>query len=779
MKRKIARFIYDFKRELLSNSISILGLSIGLTTVILTSCWAMFEYSYDRFNDDFEKIYCVNARILYKGKKMQDNTLGSAYYLEAPKMMPEIESAAMVCQRNATLISYGTKKVMQNGIVAVSSNFFSFFTYPFLYGDPTSCLEKINHVVIDRETAIKIFGALNVIGKNMTYRGHLLQVSGVIENMPRNSHLQVHMLFNRETLYKFNPKWIDSWVYNDMFATYYKLGDHVDKNKLAKKIEAEVYDHCEGAKTFKIEVYLSSLEAQHLYNDENSIVAKQIHTLGFLSIIILIIACVNFSNVFISISILDGKRVALYKLFGASRWHIMYQYFKKVLVYVVIATIIALFMSYHLTSLFNEVFHADVELDFGNPSLWGLLLGAILFTTFISVLYPALWLSNYSIIDILSGRFRKVGKNVVQYLFMILQFVISIAFMIYVMGIERQLEFIESRNVGLKKENVIYFHAANNPTRCYEYFSQEAKRDDHLKEVCFASTLPSFFMSGNMAAPITDKENQFLVEQKKVSKNYMEFFGIEMTGQRFGSTVRDKSVIVNESMVHKLNLKEPLNKPFYLGDNKYIIQGVVKGIHYNYTDMVQYPVLYLPVDESQIKRYFTIMVRVDNESKENLQLVNTIWHKLEPNLDIYPSYLSESFGRLYQSQKDQRRMFSTAMVLAFLLSILGMFAMANLSVVMRQREFAIRRVNGATSRQIFLLQWFSFMKPIIISYVIALPIAYLFIERFLEDFALKVTIGIGVYLITALIVLFTTFVTVFYQGVKASRTNPIEVLRYE
>ncbi|MDC1105206.1 ABC transporter permease [Prolixibacteraceae bacterium] len=779
MKRKITRFIDDFKRDLLSNSISILGLTIGLTTVILTSCWAIYENSYDRFNEDYHKIYCVNIRVLHKGKEMQDHTLGSAYYLEAPKMMPEIESAAMVCERNATLVSYGNKKVVQDGIVAVSSNFFSFFTYPFLYGDPCSCLEKINQVVIDRNTAIKIFGVLDVIGKHIEYHGHRLQVSGVIENMPRNSHLRAHMFFNRKTLYKFNPNWLDSWLYNDMFATYFKLSDKVDKDKLATKLATEVYAHCEGAKAFKLEVFLQSLRVQHLYNNMDSSVAKQIYTLSLLSLIILIIACVNFSNVFISISILDGKKVALYKLYGASRGHIMYLYFKKVLVYVVLSTAMALCVAYHLIPLFNELFHVEVAFQFGNYRLWGLLVIAILFTTSVSVLYPALWLSNYSIIDILSGRFRKVGKSVLQYIFMILQFVISIAFMIYVMGMECQLDFIAGRDVGLNKDNVIHFKVANKPTRCYEYFLQTAKSNDHIKEVCFASTIPTSFIRGNMASPITDKENQFLVEEKRVSENYMDFFEIEVVGQRFTGSTPDRSVMVNASLAQKLNLKDPLKKQFFFGGSKYTIQGVVESVHYNFTDRIQYPVLYSPVDPSEIKEHFSIMIRVDEESKENLQLVNTIWHQLEPNLDIYPSYLSDSFGRLYQSQKDQKRMFTTAMVFAFLLSILGMFAMANLSVVMRQREFAIRRVNGATSKQIFLLQWFTFMKPIIISFVIALPIAYFFIERFLEGFALKVDLGVGIYIITALIVLFVAFMTVLYQGIKASKTNPIEILRYE
>ncbi|QZT38449.1 ABC transporter permease [Halosquirtibacter xylanolyticus] len=778
MKNKIDRFIQDYKKALLTNTINLLGMAIGLAVVILIGWWTLVELSFDRFHDGVDETYRVMVEGVYNDEKDIDPTVSPCFSTELPKMMPDIKEFTSVVQESVKMVKAEGKSFYQSDIGMASSNFFTFFDFPLLFGDKNQCLNAYDKIVIDEVTALKLYGKRDAIGKIFEFQGHTFKVSAIMKEMPSNSSIRLRVVGSVAFIYKAYPWARATWSGFDRFSTYYKFIPRTDLAALADKMTKKIYEVEPEEQRNKVKVIFQPLKEVHLYSPSDRY--KRLIILVSLATLILVISCLNFSNLFVFTSLSQLKRIAIRRIYGASTFSIIRSLYWRSLVYVLLSCGLGLILSVGMSSLFNEVLGTVIHFDFTNPILWAFLFIVIIIVSVVTTLYPACVVLKSNEIESLKGTALHVGNKKVQKLFIVVQFTVSIALLSYVMMVNQQFRFLDQRDNGLKQDNVVFFNALGEMPKKYQLFKKFVTNSDNQQGCCYSSTSPASWDDGVMVALATTPTDKIHAEYAWVSRNYFDFLGIDVQGDCFDSSKEcNNLVVINRAAVERLHLKDAIGKRVILTGETFLVAGVTSEVHRDPFNALDYPLVYRYYSFTNLSADDYIMVRTTGESQTALRWVEAQWNKVNPNLPFRYEILSETFKLKYAHQNNQNRMMSLLMIIALIISLIGMFAMANFTVESRRKEFAIRRVNGASTAKIFALQVLDFMIPIFLSYILSIPLFLFFSDQFLSLFAFKVTIGVWNYIIPLVIVLSVSLVAVLFQCIKASRTNPIEVLRYE
>ncbi len=774
------------------SAINILGLSVGMTACFLIFMYVKFELSYDNFHTKAERTY----RVVTDLKTPSDliNTSGPAWAVppNIKRDFPEVEDFVRFSQ-NSFLLRKGDVKFQETESAYADSSFFKVFDFKLLKGNPNTALSEPLSIVLSESAAKKYFGKENPLGQTLLFTGESLsaKVTGVMEDFPENSQMRADLLVSMSTLTKnFNPQLDEQWSNYGSWA-YIVVKPGTDPNSLVKKFP-EFLERRNGAEMKESQMYptilLEPLKDVYLYSTRDGQKTGNINNVYIFSIIaifILAIACINFVNLTTARSAERAKEVGIRKVVGALREQLASQFIGESVIICIIAFVLTFLLTWSLIPLFNQLAGKTVIDGLaGELRYTGLLLGAAAAVGLIAGFYPALVLSSFQPIRVLKGRFTSGSRG--KFLrkgLVVIQFSISIALITGTLVVYQQMNYMRNRNLGFNKDQMLVVTTNGDPGS--EAFKQSLLGIPSIKSVALSSSVPG---SGNPGAysEIENKSGQLQIANLDlyfVDFDYIPNYKMQMVAGRPFSrdfmTDTTQAMVLNERAVKLFGYASPqeaVGRRFKQWGREGRIIGVVKDFHFRSLQEEIKP-LSMRIEPGG---YSMVSMNVaGNNLPSTLAAVENKWKTAVPNRPFEYFFLDEFFDRQYRAEERFGNLFLYFAILAIFISCLGLLGLASYSTYQRTREIGIRKVMGASVSGIVNLLSKEFVQLLLIAFLIATPLAWIVMNRWLEDFSYRIPVSWWVFLVAGVIALVVALFTVSFQAIKAAVANPVSSLRTE
>jgi putative ABC transport system permease protein len=790
----------SLKKNLGFSVINILGLSIGLACSVLIMVFVWHELSYDKYNVKAERIYRIAQKALI-GNTQINQTWTPAPMPEALyKEFPEVEAVTRITEAENQTVNFNERVFIEKQGWIADSSLFDVFTFRFIKGIPKAALAKPNMVVITQSMAFKYFGNDDPIGKVLVMSDNSssqnYEVSAVIEDVPDNSHFHFDFIIS---LVSFKGFYDSQQWFNNNFFTYIALKEGVDIKGFEAKIPAFTDKYLFGGNYEKLkaehkgywEIYLQPLLEIHLNSDitgefEPNGRKSYVYIFFIVAIIILLIACINFMNLNTAKSSTRSKEVGVRKVVGASRKMLMFQFVGESILTSFIAMAIGMAIAETLLPAYGNLVGRNLEIHyFNNFYVLPLLFMLAATVGLISGSYPAFFLSSFKPVNVLKGKALGVSKSPwLRNTLVIIQFTMSIVLIISTLLIYKQLDFLQNQQLGFDKEQVIVLKNPYALGKNSKVFSDEVKKCEGVENVTFSTSLPGK-MFNNIGFRSDGKEN-FSLNLCLCDPGFIDVMKLEMKEGRFFSDefLADTSaVILNESAVKLLEWDEPIGKVINGGMNRNInfrVIGVVKDFYFESKHQKVRPMALFFLNGSFSRPPNFVSVRVKSDKiAATIATIEKNWGKFANGLSLDYTFLNDEYDILYKNEKQTQQLFIVFSVLAIFIACLGLLGLTSYLAELRTKEIGIRKVMGATVSTITLILSTNFLKWVVISNVIAWPLAYYLMTEWLENFAYKVSLSWWMFALAALLSIFIAIITINYQSIKAATRNPIDSLRYE
>jgi putative ABC transport system permease protein len=795
--------------------INILGLAIGMACCILILLYVRDELSYDRFHENSDRIFRV-TREWFNQDGTSSLHLGHVAPPIAPLMkidFPDIERVARLTGGGTTLVGYQSKYFEEPGFFFADAEIFDVFTLPFVKGDPKTALSDPNSVVITEEMAAKYFRDEDPLNQVINVDGEAdLKVTGVIKNIPHNSHFHFDFLGAMKLLENFyGAEAFQNWGSNN-YATYLLLPENYDIAQIEGQFPAfldrhltAAYERDTGAPptvkpSISNKLHLWPLTDIHLHSHLDSEIEpngdiKNVYIFSSVAFFILLIACINFMNLATARSANRAKEVGLRKVVGADRQRLIQQFLGESVILSVVSLLLAILMVELALPVFSNFTGKMLELGLTqNLPMAAVLVGIALFVGILAGSYPAFFLSRFQpafVLKGVKGSARSAHSSLRKGL-VIFQFAISIILIISVGVVNNQLEFCRTKNLGLNKEHLVILPASDEMVQRYPAFKNRLLQHPNITGVAASKRVPSARLLDSSGARIIDGEKSepinFRIANVRVDHDFIDTYGMEIiAGRNFStefSTDSTEAFILNETAVKKIgwaSAADAIGKPFGYGSRNGKIIGVVKDFHYESLHVPITPVVLLIMPQN----FNSISVRIRPERMEDitatLGFLENVWQEYRPNFPFTYSFLDDRYDQLYLSEHKLGQIFSAFSALAIFIGCLGLFGLASYTAEQRTKEIGIRKVMGASVSNLVLLLSKDFTKLVAVATLVSWPLAYFAMTSWLQDFAYRININsqLLTFFMAAGLALGIALVTVSYQAIKAALINPVNSLRYE
>jgi putative ABC transport system permease protein len=781
----------NLSKNKLFSIVNIFGLATGMACSLLIFLWVQDERSFDRFNTKAIKIYRITAKVSNVDAAVVPPPLAAAIKAE----IPGVENATRLSAFHK-IITVGTKKFDEKRIYFADSNFLKIFSYPLLKGNLASVLTAQDAVVLTEATAIKYFGSTqSAVGKIIyiddDIKGRNLMVTGVLKNIPHNSHLQFDLLLPMEQYDRINnPE--ESWNNFDAFV-YFQLADNFSATATSlKKIEEQINGlPAKNNKKVKATLSIQPLTDIHLHSHymldvEGQGSSAHVTIFSLIAIFILLIACINFMNLSTALSAQRAKEVGLRKTIGALRSQLILQFLGESLLLSLISLLVATALVMVLLPLFNDLSSKSLSINLLDRKIVGSFLGTAIVVGIVSGSYPALFLSSFHPIHVLKGlKIFDGQKSFLRSGLVILQFSISVILMISTLVVYRQLQFIKNRDIGFAKENLLYIKMPevgdlhNNK----ELLKTTLDQQPDLSDYTITDELPTYLTSGSLLSwPTKAPDEQVIAYRLRTDENFIKTFGMHLVAGRFFSKdlkTDDSTYVVNEATVRAMGLQPltALGKKLSIGleDKGATIIGVVKDFNFK-------PV-HQPVEPLIIKNNFAgghLVLRTTPEHMQTIVAeVKKVFGKIYGDNPFSYGFVDEDLSNLYRAEQRMGKLFNVFSLLSIIISCLGLFGLAAFATQKRTKEIGVRKVLGASEGGIVVLLSKDFIKLVAFALVIAFPIAGWLMNKWLQGFTYRVSLTWWTYAFAGLAALLVALITVSYQSIKAAIANPVKSLRTE
>jgi putative ABC transport system permease protein len=757
--------------------INILGLAMGMASCILIMLWVQHELSYDRFHKNRDFIYRIYQDYHHAGGISQFSNVPQPVSPEIQNTVVEVEYATRFLDGDFTL-KYEDKLFTEDNVRFIDPAFFRMFSFSFVRGETESALIDPYSIILTEATAEKYFGNEDPIGKILTADSQdQMKVTGVIKDVPENSFLQFNFLVPYSYLEAIEYD-VNNW--NSHNCQVYVL---LDKNVASEQVEEKIYGmikkHTPDDESY---LRLQPLKRVRLYTLGGEMgTIKYVYIFSLIALFILVIACINFMNLATARSTKRAREVGLRKVVGARRIQIIRQFLGESIVLTVCALGFSLLFVEILLPLFNTLSGKNLSLDiFGNITISISLLGIALFTGFLSGCYPALFLSSFLPGKVLKSTYRSRGSSsVLRKILVVFQFSLSIFLIITTAVIYSQLQYIQSKDLGFKKENLIYASINERIRDNFDAIKNEILHNPHILNMTRTFQLPSY---NRYSAPVEwegkTPDQNIAFNISLVDPDYLDTLNLELVqGRNFSEefSTDTSNYMLNEEAVKQMGLESPIGKWLEFGEKGEII-GVVKNYHYMpFTYEIQPLILYY---NPSYYRY--TMLRISgNDIPQTLGFLENIWSKFAPEFPFEYHFLDEDYEQIYRTEQRLGVLFRYFSFLAIFISCLGLFGLASFMAEQRTKEIGIRKVLGATVSSVTLLLSREYTKWVLLANIIAWPVAYLAMRKWLQGFAYRVDMSVLTFILAGLLTLFIALLTVSYQAIKTAVANPVETLRYE
>jgi ABC-type antimicrobial peptide transport system permease subunit len=768
--------------------INIAGLAIGMAACILILIWVQDELSYDRFHKNADQIFRINTK---------DTSGGTTFLLAgcpAPlgqALMEEVPGVEKFVRVQAGWgnwhLHHGEKRFLEEYLAAVGPAFFEIFQFPFIQGNPKTALEDRYSIVLTDDLAKKIFGDEDAMGKIIQLNNTDMTVTGIIENLPRNSHLHFTFAFPAVNMTKWRESKLDEWSY-DQFATYVVLRKDADTAEVNKKMMDIVKQH---QPNIQGSVYLQPLKDLHLrstkintwmlaYPNKGNI--AYVYLFSLTAFCILLLACINFMNLSTARHATRAKEVGMRKVVGARRSDLIKQFLGESTLLTFLALLIAVFLVELSLPAFTRL--AGKEMSLIQSGNWLILVGLFiiaLVTSLISGSYPAVFLSAFQPVKVLKniGQLGARRGGALRKVLVVLQFTFTIGLIICTAVIYLQLHFMQNRDLGYDTEHIISFAGYNDYETNYEAAKSELLQNPNILAACRGFLPPS----GEFGTTEVDWEGKDPSVEVKIargacSNDYLKVFNLKMAEGRFFSQEfadDDQNWVLNETAIKTMEIENPIGKWFSFRDQKGTIIGILKDFHGSSLHNPIAPVAMQPSEG------FFMFVKIKPENMaEVLSFLKIKWDKfVGAHIPFRYGFIDEGIENWYKTEQRIGKIFRYFTTLTVFIACLGLFGLASFMAERRTKEIGIRKVLGAGVSGIMLLLTKEFAKWVVVANVIAWPAAYFVSKQWLRGFAYRIELGWEIFVFSAVVALVIAVGTVSYQALKAATANPVKALRYE
>jgi putative ABC transport system permease protein len=811
----------NIRRNKVNSIINLAGLAIGMACVILIALYVQDELSYDRFLKEANQIFQVNMTGTDNGVESSTGNTAPAVGPTLVSLYPEIETYTRIYRPGDVMVRYDENVktesyFTEHHMMAVDSNFLQFFNYPFLQGSANSCLQKPNSVVITNRTAKKYFGSSNAIGKLLLFGADKkpFVVTAVLKDIPSNSSFQFDMLAPI-TAYGEVKKRSWNWFWLQV-NTYVKLRNQVasDKagiDKLEAKFPAMVKEHVFQSmgdlaafikKGGKLEYHLMPFTSVHLYANAMGTTArlttlgdiKYLYIFSVIAVFIIILACVNFMNLSTAQSAKRAKEVGIRKVLGSLKGQLIKQFLTEAILYSFIATLISLAIVILLLKPFNAIAGKSlVVTSIFAGNIWLFVFALSFLSGLLAGIYPAFYLTSFNPVTVLKGMrlFRNnLGNLFIRNGLVILQFSISISLIICTAIVFKQLRYIQNKDLGLNKEHVVVISNTDRLKNNEETFRQELASQPGVMGASISSSIPTRVNFADGYVPEQTETDKPLIKELGLSSfmvdnDFIPTLQIKvLQGRNFSKEFSDSSsVILNEAAAKRIGWKNTVgNYLEYPGNSqRFKVIAVVKDFNVASLHEVVEPFgLFHESSKTYNLGHSYISVRFQPGNMEGyLQELENKWKAFVPNTPFDYSFLDSEIESLYRSEQRMGAVFGIFTFLSIFIACLGLFGLSVYSVQRRSKEIGVRKVLGASVQSVVALLSKDFLKLVFISAIIAFPFSWYAMNKWLEDFAFRTTIGWMVFAFAAFAAVLIALFTISFQSIKAAIANPVNSLRSE
>jgi putative ABC transport system permease protein len=779
--------------------INLLGLIIGITSFILIVIWIEAETSYDKFHENANKIYRVDYLLYEEGILEQHSASGSASIgKEIKNMFPEVEGYTRF-YRTESLVKHGDKTFKEKNILYAQSSFFDLFSFPLADGNPDTSILAINNAVITEETARKYFGNENPIGKIISLDGaNDFEVTGIVRSIPGNSHLKFDILVSYENLIKSSRYWDDSWVSERVYS-YILLSPGADARALEAKLPRipETFIGRSMKEAFYLLEYrLVKLTDIHLHSSVSNELEvngsyRNVVSLGIIACLVLLIAFINYINLATSRSIERAHEVGVRKVSGALRKDLVFQFLTESALLNLLALIVSITGVLLLLPFFRQLMQSPLQIDYLVVALLFLLLfvSGSLFTG----LLPAIYISRFAAGLVLKGKnpTGSVWINRLKNYLVILQFTISVILITGTITIYRQVNFMRNHDPGFDIEGLLILDGPRiiraNSFESYingvESFKNDIAALSGVSSITGSSNVPGTEIKNSRVygIPVEGRNTEKRIDVYMVDDHFFKTYGLTLlAGDNFNASINEESgkIILNESALAYFGFEDnesTVGKILRSGNQEVSIKGIINDFNQQSLKELPSPIAFF---NQPANAFYTIKASMEGIDRL-IPGLEKIWIAHYPGNPFNYFFLDDFYDKQYSAEKRFSGLFLASSILAIIIACLGLSGLSAYSISRRTKEIGIRKTNGARTTQVMVLLNRDFVKWVMLAIVIATPVAWYTLDKWLRDFAYRTELSWWIFALAGIIALGVALLTVSWQSWRAATSNPVEALRYE
>jgi putative ABC transport system permease protein len=788
----------NIRKDKTYSAINILGLTIGITCSMFLLMYILDELSYDRYHKQAKNIYRIVSHIREPDNAFTWAVAQDPLAIELRENYPEVINAVRFNGFGAKrLFKYNDKEFYEDNIFTADSTAFDMFSYKMISGDPNTALDQPFSIVLTQKMATKYFGEKNPVGEVMQNQDNeTFKVTGVLEDVPLNSHFLFDALVSSNTRGEQNTSWGGFGVF-----TYVQLPEGYDLKRMYTNLDKILKEKVEPIfqqYNITIKYELQPITDIHLYSkiqDEAEAGGdiSSLYAFGAIAVFMLIIASINYMNLATARSVNRAKEVGIRKVMGSMRGQLIAQFITESVVITLISLAVSLLLIYALLPVFNEL--SSKQLPFAyvlQPPVLLSLLGIVLVIGVLGGSYPALYLSGFNPVSVLKGKLSAKGGNAVfRKMLVVVQFSISIFMLISTLVVYDQLQYMRNKDLGFDKERVVRILLVSDDQADHvETIAERMRQTKGVASAASSNTSPGLGI-GKRLLQVEDNDGKLSergVDLFEVDYDFIKTLGMSITqGRDFSRDVVSDTLhaaIVNEAMVRRMSWTNPLGKKFILkggGPNGTDVErqviGVVKDYHQNSLyDAIEPLMIYL-----DLKNSFLFIKTEEGDVRESLAAIENTWKELYPNYPFDYQFLDQDFNSQYKADEQKSQIFTVFSGLTIVIACLGLLGLAAFTTEQRYKEIGVRKVIGASISGLVVLVAKEFFVLVGIGTIIAYPLAWYFTSNWLQGFAYQISLSGEwlTFLLSALLAFVITFATVGYHVLRAASANPVKALRDE
>jgi putative ABC transport system permease protein len=783
LKNYIKVAVRNIKRNKVFSLVNLLGLAVGMCCSFIIFLYIQHELSYDRFHEKADRIYrVVTEWQVESGSRIGQTTAAPI----APALLsdyPEVQKAVRI-RRTGAVVNREEKSFAEGGVYLVDPSFLDLFNFPLIRGNPETALSGLYSIVINEEMAEKYFGNQDPMGKRLTlWNDYDFEVTGVAGNVPKNTHLDFDFLARFDLVNSLsNYDYLGSWgAWN--FFTYILLQKDLSVPEFEGKTGyfLKKYRGADSTNPQKLRLFPLTKINLETYGK-----LKYIYLFTAIAVVVLILACINFMNLSIARSSTRVREIGMRKVIGARRMQLIKQFLGECLILALLALPIALILAYVFLPSVNTLLMTNIQSNYLQNLVF--ILGTIGITILVALLsgsYPSLYLSGFQPVQSLRGEFRpKRSTSGLRGLLVVFQFTVSVVLIVSTLTIHNQMRFVQKKSLGFNKDFVV-----NVPVLAEELRQKGdlIKTELYKNPKIHRATVSTFSLGSFPNQSVTwegqKDDEELMMPWYAVDHDFIETFEIEILEGRnfsreFPSDVRS-AYILNEAAVEAFGWEDPIGKQFQVdmaGLSMGTVVGVMKDFHFAslHEDIRPLALILYP----GMGNYYCIKIEPQNMG-ETLSFIEKTFKGIAPQMPYSYSFMDDEIAEMYVAEDRLGRLFDSFSIIALFIACMGLLGMASFSTIRRTKEIGIRKVLGASVPGIILHFSKEFTKGVALANIIAWPVAYFAMKKWLQNFAYRSFMSIWMFVLSALFVLLVALITVSYQAIKAAIANPVESLRYE